>query len=215
MGNVVVAGGHGQIALHLHPALAEAGHAAVALIRNPDHADDIRAGGAEPVVCDMESEDDLAPFVAGADAVVFAAGAGPGSGPERKQTVDLGAAIKLIRACEAAGVRRYLMISAMGASDPASGSEEMRPYLMAKAGADEALRDSGLAYTIVRPGRLTDDPATGRVTVGERLERGEVTRADVAGVLVACLGLPETVDRTFDLVAGETPIREALLSLAA
>ena len=213
MGNVVVAGAHGQIAMLLHPALAEAGHAVIGLIRNPDHADDLRAAGAEPVVCDMEAEDDLAPFVAGADAAGFAAGAGPGSGPERKQTVDLGAAIKLIRACQAADVRRYLMVSAMGAADPASGPEAMQPYLKAKAGADEALRESGLAYTIVRPGGLTDDPATGRIAVGASLERGQVTRADVAAVLAACLGMPETVDRSFDLLGGETPIREALLSL--
>jgi uncharacterized protein YbjT (DUF2867 family) len=213
MGNVVVAGGHGQIALNLHPALTEAGHAAVALIRNPDHADDIRAAGAEPVVCDMESEDDLAPFVAGADAVVFAAGAGPDSGPERKQTVDLGAAIKLIRACQAAGVARYLMVSAMGAADPTAGPEAMVPYLKAKAGADEALRESGLAYTIVRPGRLTDEPATGRVVVGERLERGEITRADTAIVLAECLGIEQAVDRTFDVLGGDTPIADALRGL--
>lgn len=214
MGNVVVAGGHGRIALHLHPALVAAGHAAVALIRNPDHEDDVRAAGAEPVRCDLESEADLAPYVAGADAVVFAAGAGPGSGPERKQTVDLGAAVKLIRACQAAGVPRYLMVSAMGTADLASASEEMRPYLMAKAGADEALRDSGLAYTVVRPGRLTDDAATGRVRAGEALDYGEVTRADVAAVLVACLGMTETVDRSFDLVGGDTPVRDALLTLS-
>lgn len=214
MGNVVVAGGHGQIALLLHPVLVEAGHAVVALIRNPEHSDDVRAAGAEPVLCDMEGEDDLAPYVAGAEAVVFAAGAGPGSGVERKQTVDLGAAIKLIRACQTAEVPRYLMVSAMGAADPMSGPEEMQPYLKAKAGADEALRESGLAYTVVRPGRLTDDPATGLVTVGEQLDRGEVTRADVAAVLVACLGMTETVDRTFDLLGGDTPIRKALLSLS-
>jgi uncharacterized protein YbjT (DUF2867 family) len=211
MGLIVVAGGHGQIARLLYRELAERGHGARALIRNPDHARDLE--DAEPVVCDMEAEGDLAPFVAGADAVVFAAGAGPGSGPERKQTVDLGAAIKLIRACQAAGVERYLMISAMGAADPTAGPEAMVPYLKAKAGADEALRESGLAYTIVRPGRLTDAAATGRVVVGERLERGEITRADVAIVLAECLGIAETVDTTFDVLAGDTPIAEALRSL--
>src|SRR3954468_11549470 len=142
MGFVVVAGGHGQIASKLYANLGREGRG---LIRNPDHADDVRAAGGVPVVFDLESGDDLAPKVEGAEAVVFAAGAGPGSGPERKQTVDLGAAVKLIRACEAAGVERYLMVSAMGAADPTSGPEAMHPYLKAKAGADEALRESGLA----------------------------------------------------------------------
>jgi uncharacterized protein YbjT (DUF2867 family) len=105
------------------------------------------------------------------------------------------------------------MVSAMGAADPTAGPEQMVPYLKAKAGADEALRESGLAYTIVRPGGLTDDPATGRIVVGERLERGEIARADVAQVLAACLGIPETVDRTFDVLAGDTPVEDALRAL--
>jgi uncharacterized protein YbjT (DUF2867 family) len=213
VGLIVVAGGHGQIALLLHGELRRRGHVARALIRNPEHARDVEAAGAEPVVCDMETENDLARYMEGADAAVFAAGAGPGSGPERKQTVDLGAAIKLIRACQAAGVDRYLMISAMGAADPTAGPEAMVPYLKAKAGADQALRDSGLAYTIVRPGRLTDEPGTGRVVAGERLERGEITRADVAHVLAACLAIPETIGRTFDVLAGQTPVEDALRAL--
>ena len=213
MGLIVVAGGHGQIALQLIAALASSGHAARGLIRNPDHAADVEARGGEAALCDMETETDFSPWVGGADAVVFAAGAGPGSGPERKQTVDLGAAIKLIRACEATGVDRYLMISAMGAANPTAGPEAMQPYLKAKAGADQALRDSGLAYTIVRPGRLTDDPPTGRVRVGEGLERGDIPRADVATALAACLELPVTEGRTFDMVAGPTPIAEALRAL--
>ncbi|MGI8623015.1 MAG: NAD(P)H-binding protein, partial [Solirubrobacteraceae bacterium] len=139
--------------------------------------------------------------------------AGPGSGPERKQAVYLGGAIKLIRACQATGVGRYLMVSAMGAADPAYGPEAMQPYLKAKAGADNALCESGLAYTIVRPGRLTDEPATGSVRIGEGLERGEVAREDVAAVLAACLDQPTTQRRTFDLVAGPTPIAQALAAL--
>jgi uncharacterized protein YbjT (DUF2867 family) len=213
VGLIVIAGGHGQIALLLHSELRRRGHLARALIRNPAHAADVEAAGAEPVICDMETETDLSPFLAGADAAVFAAGAGPGSGPERKQTVDLGAAIKLIRGCQAASVERYLMVSAMGAADPTAAPESMVPYLKAKAGADEALRESGLAYTIVRPGRLTDGPASGRVVVGEGLERGEITRADVAQVLAACLGIPETVDRTFDVLGGDTPLEDALRGL--
>ena len=213
MGTVVVAGGHGQIALLCHPELVARGHHVRGLIRNPDHAGALRRAGAEPVICDMEAEDELSAYVEGADAAVFAAGAGPGSGPERKQTVDLGAAMKLIRACEATGARRFLMISAMGAADPTAGPEAMIPYLKAKAGADEALRESGLDYTIVRPGRLTDEPATGLVRVGERLDRGEVTRADTAAVLAACLDAPNTVGRTFDVLGGDTPIEDAVRGL--
>lgn len=205
MSLIVVAGGNGQIARLLYPLLAARGHHARGLVRRPAELD-----GAEAVLCDMEAETDLAPYVEGAGAVVFAAGAGPGSGPERKQTVDLGAAIKLIRACQAAGVARYVMISAMGAADPTAGPEAMIPYLKAKAGADEALRDSGLDFTIVRPGRLTDDPPTGRVRVGEGLERGEITRADTAAVIAACLDAPATIGRTFDVLEGDTPIEDAL-----
>ena len=208
---VVIAGGHGQIALRLERLLADGGHRARGLIRNPDHAGDVEAAGAEATVLDLEREDDVSPAVEGADAVVFAAGAGPGSGPERKRTVDLGAAVKLIDAARAAGVRRYVMISAMGAADPASGSEAMRPYLDAKAEADASLEASGLDHTIVRPGRLTNDPGTGRVAVAERLGRtGEITRDDVAATLVAVLENDATIGRTFELLQGDTPIAEAL-----
>ena len=211
--DVVVAGGHGQIALLLERRLAVGGHRVRGLVRNPDHADDLAAAGAEAVVADLEAYEDLAPQLHGADAVVFAAGAGPGSGPERKRTVDLGAAVKLVEAARAAGASRYLMVSAIGAGDPDGGSEAMRPYLEAKAGADAAVAASGLDFTIVRPGRLTDEIGTGRVGIGERLGRGSVPRDDVAAVLAACLDEPRTVGRTFDLVSGDTLIEEALRSL--
>jgi uncharacterized protein YbjT (DUF2867 family) len=211
--DVVVAGGHGQIALLLERRLAVGGHRVRGLVRNPDHADDLEAAGAEAVVVDLEALEDLAPQLHGADAVVFAAGAGPGSGPERKRTVDLGAAVKLVEAARAAGVSRYLMVSAIGAGDPDGGSQAMRPYLEAKAEADAAVAASGLDFTIVRPGGLTDEIGTGRVAIGARLGRGSVPRDDVAAVLAACLDEPRTVARTFDLVSGDTPIDEALRSL--
>ncbi|MEA2322182.1 MAG: hypothetical protein QOD81_2032 [Solirubrobacteraceae bacterium] len=210
--DVVIAGGHGQIALRLARLLAARGDRVRALIRNPGHVADVEATGAEAVLADLE-RDDLAGAVAGADAVVFAAGAGPGSGPERKRTVDLGGAVKLIDAARAAGVPRYVMISAIGARDPAGGSEAMRPYLEAKAEADAAVASSALEYTIVRPGRLTDEPGTGRVQAAERPERGDITRDDVAATLVAVLDEPRTVGRTFDLVQGDTPIAQALAQL--
>jgi uncharacterized protein YbjT (DUF2867 family) len=208
--DVVVAGGHGKIALHLLRMLAARGDRARGLIRNPDHAADLEAIGAEAVICDLESQEDLAPFVEGADAIVFAAGAGPGSGPERKKTVDLGGAVKLMEA----GVRRYVIISSVGAHDPSSGSERMRPYLDAKAEADRRLAESGLDYTIVRPGGLTDEQARGTVMVTTQTRvHGRIPREDVAAVLVGVLDRPNTIGKTFVLVQGETPIDEALDSL--
>ena len=162
----------------------------------------------------MERLDDLSGFVDGADAVVFAAGAGPGSGAERKRTVDLGAAVKLLDAARRTGARRYLMVSSMGAGDPAAGGDAMRPYLEAKAEADAALAASDLDWTIVRPGRLTEDPGTGLVEVGASLGGlREITRDDVAAVLAACLDEPRTVRATFELLQGDTPIAEALAAL--
>jgi uncharacterized protein YbjT (DUF2867 family) len=213
MSTIVIAGGHGKIALRLARLLSARGDAVRSLIRNPGHAAGVHATGAEPVVADMEQLDSLAEFVEGADAVVFAAGAGPGSGPERKRTVDLGAAVKLLEAAQATGARRYLMVSSIGAGDPASGPEAMRPYLEAKAEADAALSASDLDWTIVRPGGLTDDPGTGLVWVGADERRASITRDDVAAVLAACLDEPRTVGKTFVLLQGETPIAEALASL--
>jgi uncharacterized protein YbjT (DUF2867 family) len=211
---VAIAGGHGKIALALGELLVARGDIVWGLIRNPAQEADLQALGIEPVLCDLESDHDVAEAVGGAEAVVFAAGAGPGSGAARKRTMDLGGAVKLIDAAKERGVRRYLMVSAMGAADPpAGGGDVFGEYLRAKAEADEALRGSGLEYTIVRPGALADEPASGRVRVGERLERGEVSRADVAAVLLACLDARHTIDRSFDLLAGETPIDEALAEL--
>ncbi len=212
--DVVVAGGHGKIALLLERLLAERGDRVRALIRNPDHAVDVERAGAEPVLCDLEREDDLVPHVEGADAAVFAAGAGPGSGPERKRTVDLGAAVKLIEACQDRGVRRYAMVSSIGAHDPRSGPEQMRPYLEAKSDADRALMASDLDWTIVRPGGLTNDPGTGRVTATTDMSvRGPIPREDVAAVLAAVLSDDGTIGKAFVLVSGETPIDEALGAL--
>jgi uncharacterized protein YbjT (DUF2867 family) len=213
--DVLVAGGHGQIALRLLKRLADRGDRARGLIRNPDHAADLEAAGAVPVLCDLEREDP-APHLAGADAVVFAAGAGPGSGPERKRTVDYGGAVKLIEAARALGVDRYVIVSSMGAGDPASAPEPMRAYQQAKHDADVALEASGLAYTIVRPGHLTDDPATGRVAVAPSLGRtGDVTRDDVADVLLAVLDTPTTAGLTFELLEGDMPVAAAVAGLAA
>ena len=211
--DVVIAGGHGKIALRLLRLLTDRGDRARGLIRNPAHAADLEAVGAEPVLCDLEQDDDVARHVEGADAVVFAAGAGPGSGPARKRTMDLGGAVKLIDAARANGIARYVMVSSMGAGQPERASEAMRPYIEAKAEADERLVASGLDHTIVRPGRLTDAPGTGRVRAGLDIGTGEVTRDDVAATLLAVLDADNTVGKIFDLLDGETPIEEAVRSL--
>jgi len=211
--DVVVLGGHGQIARQLLAGLAARGDTARGIVRNPDHADDLRAIGAEPAIGDVEHES-ISPLVAGADAVVMAAGAGPGSGPERKRTVDLGGALALIDAAKANGVARYVIVSAIGASQPESATGPMGAYLQAKTEADAALVASGLDFTIVRPGRLTDDPETGRVEAAERLgRRGSITRADTAAVLLAVLDTPSTIGRTFEVLEGETPIAEAIAAV--
>ena len=209
---VAIAGGHGQIALRLTRRLAERGDSVRSLIRNPAHEDDIREAGGDPVVCDLEQEDEhaIAEAIAGANAVVFAAGAGPGSGAERKGTMDLGGAVKLIEAAKRAGIRRYVMVSAISADPNAPGDDVFAVYLRAKGEADAELQASGLDYTIVRPGGLTDDPGTGRVNLGDGVGRGQIPRDDVAAVLVAVLHEPDTVGRTYELIAGETPVDEAV-----
>jgi uncharacterized protein YbjT (DUF2867 family) len=214
--DVAVAGGHGKIALRLLRLLAERGDGARGLIRNPDHGRDLEAVGALPVGADLENLDAeaIAKSISGCDAVVFAAGAGPGSGPARKRTVDYGGAVKLIDAAKLDGISRYLIVSAMGVRDPAARGEEMRPYYEAKLEADEALASSGLDYTIVRPGRLTDDPGAGLIEAGDSLERiGGVPRDDVAATLLGCLDADNTIGKSFDLLSGETPIAEALAAL--
>ena len=212
---VAIAGGHGQIALRLAKIMSERGDEVVALIRNPDHADEVRSAGAEPAVVDLEhaSEDEVANAINGSDAVVFAAGAGPGSGSERKETMDYGGAVKLIAAAKQAGVGRYVIVSSMGANPSATGDDTFSVYLSAKGRADDAVRASGLDATVIRPGGLTNDAGTGRVRLGEKLPRGQVTRDDVAAVLVAVLDSPSTIGRTADLIGGDTPIAEAVAAL--
>lgn len=214
--DVVVAGGHGKVALRLERLLAAGGHRARGIVRSGAHAPDLETAGAEPVVLDLEraSADEVAAVLAGADAAVFAAGAGPGSGPERKRTVDLGAAVTLLRACGIAGVRRYVIVSSIGAHDPASGGPQMRPYLEAKAEADRAVMASDVDWTVVRPGALTDEPGTGRVRIETEMgHRGPVPRDDVAATLMGVLETGRSIGSAFELFAGDTPIVEALARL--
>lgn len=211
---IVIAGGHGQIALRLERLLAARGDTVAGLIRNPAQADDLAQAGAEPVVLDLESAtaDTVAEALRGADAAVFAAGAGPGSGVDRKQTVDRDAAVLLADAAERAGVRRFLVVSSMGADAGATHKEPVfEAYLRAKGAADDAIRARGsLDWTILRPGALTDDPGTGRVQLAERTGRGSVPRDDVAAVLAALLDAPATAGLTLELISGDTPVTSAV-----
>ena len=207
---VAIAGGHGKIALRLAEFLAARGDEVVSLIRNPDHAADVRG----PLICDLESAsvEEVAEAIRGAGAVVFAAGAGPGSGPERKEKMDYGGAVKLIEAAQAEGISRYVMVSSMGADPNHEGDDTFSVYLRAKGKADAELQGSGLDYTIVRPGMLTDNPATGQVQVGDR--RGEIPRDDVAALLAVVLHEPAAAGEAFGVISGDTPIEQAVASLA-
>src|SRR3954449_2200012 len=209
--DVAIAGGHGQIAMQLGQLLIEDGHRVLGIIRNPDQSGDLESLGMEPVIFDLEHDDGLAAAIGAVDAVVFAAGAGPGSGAERKLTMDRDGAVRLIEACKKAGARRYVMVSAMGARPGIEGDEVFQVYLRAKFEADEALRASGLDYTVLRPGGLTDEPGTGAVTLGEELDRGNIPRADVAATIAAILPATSSFGKTLDLIEGDTPIDAAVV----
>jgi uncharacterized protein YbjT (DUF2867 family) len=212
--DVAIVGGNGQIALRLARALGARGDHVRSLVRKPEHFDDVRAAGGEPVLADLEngSADELAAAISGANAVVFAAGAGPGSGPERKETVDYGGAVELIEAAKAAAITRYVMVSSIGA-DPDAEGDDFALYLRAKGRADAALVESGLDFTIIRPGRLTDNPGTGKVLLAPEAGYGEVPRDDVAAVLAAVLHADNTIGATLVLVGGDEPLESAVAAV--
>ncbi|MDH6626314.1 uncharacterized protein YbjT (DUF2867 family) [Streptomyces sp. LBL] len=219
---VVIAGGHGKIALLLEQLLFRRGGAVTGLIRNPAQAEALEKAGAQARLVDLEkaTSDEVARHLTGADAVVFAAGAGPGSSVGRKDSVDRGAAILLADATESAGVGRYLLLSAMGADlravDDTSLGPVFRTYLRAKIAAESAVRSrTALQATIVRPGLLDDTPGTGRVTLAERTGPGPISRADVAAVLLALLDESRLTGRTVEVIGGSTPIADAVAAHAA
>ena len=216
---VVIAGGHGKIALLLERLLAERGDQAVGLIRNPAHVADVQRAGAEAFICDLEvaSADEVAVVLSGADAVVFAAGAGPGSGVPRKDSVDRAASVLMADAAQRAGVRRFVQISSMGAGQPPQpGRDDVwAAYITAKTAAEDDLRARDLDWTILRPGGLTDAPATGKIRLAPPpVPRGRVPRADVAAVIAALLDNPGTRHQTLELVGGETPVAAAVHGLS-
>lgn len=211
---VAIVGGHGQIARLLHPLLVGAGHSPVALVRNERYRSDLASAGAEVRLLDIE-QDDAAAFgrvFAGCDAVVFAAGGGPDGNKERKRTVDLEGSLKSIEGAQLAGIRRFVQVSAIDVDNPLppDTGEVWRAYVEAKRDADAALRATDLDWTIIRPGRLTDEPPTGLVALGPEVARAAVPRADVAAVLAAVLDRPETVGQQWNLVSGDLPVIEAI-----
>ena len=206
-----IVGGHGKIALKLTRLLIERGDQVVSIFRNPDHAEELAGLGAEPQVLDVEqaSAEDLGAAVRGCDAVVFAAGAGPGSGPERKETMDYGGAVKLVEAAKAEGIPHYLMVSSRGAN-PEMPGDGFAVYQRAKGRADRDLQLSGVPYSILRPGALTDDPGTGRVNLAETAEGESIPREDVAAVIAEVLGPEGATNLVLELYEGDTPISEAV-----
>jgi nucleoside-diphosphate-sugar epimerase len=215
---IVLAGAHGQVARRLGRLLSARGDTVVGIVRNPGHQADVRADGMDPVVLDLEaaSADEVACVVDGADAVVFAAGAGPGSGAARKDTVDRAAAVLLADAAEHAGVRRYVLVSSMGVESVADGGrpdgldDVFLVYLQAKLAAEQdVLARSALRTTVLRPGSLTDDPGTGLITLRPTVDPGSVPRDDVAAVLVALLDA-DLDGAVLELVSGPTSVEEAV-----
>jgi nucleoside-diphosphate-sugar epimerase len=218
---IVVAGAHGQVARRLGRLLSARGDTVVGLVRNPDHAPDLSEDGVEPAVLDLESAtvEEVAAVVSGADAVVFSAGAGPGSGATRKDTVDRAAAVLLADAAERAGTQRYLLVSSIGVESVADGrvpegmDDVFVAYLRAKLAAEQdLLARPRLQITVLRPGGLTDRPGTGRVRLQRSVGRGDVPRDDVAAVLAALLGTSGNGE-VLELVSGPTPIEEAVAAL--
>ncbi len=214
MDKIAIVGGHGQVAKHLLVELRRTEHTPVALVRKEEYRDELERRGAEVRLLDIERAD-AAAFAAafeGCGAVVFAAGGGADGNVERKRTVDLEGSLKSIEGARLAGIDRFVQVSAIGVDRPLPDDtgDVWRAYVEAKRDADAALRDSGLAWTILRPGRLTDDPATGQVALGPDLEPGDVTRADVAAVLAAVLDEPASVGRQWDLVGGSAAVRDAI-----
>jgi uncharacterized protein YbjT (DUF2867 family) len=214
MAKVAIVGGHGKVALQLHRLLVQAGHKPVALVRSEDYRPELEGLGAEVRLLDIEnsSADDFARAFEGCQAVVFSAGGGPDGNIERKRTVDLGGSLKSIEGAQRAGIRRFVQVSAIGVDQPVAddASPVWRAYVDAKRDADAALRDSGLDWTILRPGSLTDDPGTGGVTMASQVVRGSIPRADVAAAVVAALDNVGSTGGQWELVSGDVPVADAV-----
>ena len=205
--SVLVIGANGQIGRKILGLLEKPR----AMIRDPGQAASIKELGGDPVVADLEQ--DIGPAVAGCDTVIFTAGSGGRTGPDKTMIVDLWGAMKVIDAAAREKVKRFLMVSAIGATEPDRAADGIKHYMIAKRVADDYLVHSGLNYTIVRPGGLTNEAGTGTISAGEKIGRGKIPREDVARTLVSCLELEETYRKTFAVLSGNVPIVQALRSL--
>lgn len=213
---IFVAGAHGKVGKKLVTTLVEKGHEVKAMIRDQSQSDEMKKLGADPVVADLEKDKDFP--LSGVEAVYFCAGSGAETGPDKTKEVDQKGAIKLVESAYKNRVFKFIMLSSLGADDPKKGPEELQTYLKAKHEADKELKYSGLAYTIIRPATLTDEPGTGKITAKEKLEEkerknGSISREDVAHALAACLDHRHTENKVFEIVSGKTPIDEALINL--
>ena len=212
---ITIVGAHGQVARHLTRFLRATGHHVRGLVRSEDQFGDVDDDGGEPVQLDLEQAcpDEFDEALDGSDVVVFAAGAGPGSGPERKHTVDRDGAIKAVEAAVRVGADRFIVVSAMGTDEPPQDEATFSVYLRAKAEADDHIRNAAIASVVVRPGRLVDGAATGAVQMARHVERGEITRADVAAVVTELIDTGSGDGRTIEIVGGDTPIEDAVAAL--
>ncbi|AZZ55320.1 SDR family oxidoreductase [Rathayibacter iranicus] len=214
MTRIAVIGAHGKVGQQILHLLYDAGHESVGVVRNPDHAEDILRLGSEPLVHDLEDStpEAFAEALGHVDGMVFTAGAGPDSGPDRKRTVDLGASVLSQKAAAIIGVQHFVQISAMGVDEPLPEETDAgwKAYVEAKRDADAALRDSGVDWTILRPGGLTTDEGTGKITLGTSVEKGSIPRADVAATVIAVLAQPTSIGKTWEIVSGTSPIDEAV-----
>ncbi len=217
MSRIAIIGGHGKVALRLSRLLVQEGNEVTSFFRNPEHADDVRETGATPVVLDVEesSTAEIAEQIAGHDALVWSAGAGGGN-PKRTYAVDRDAAIRSMDAAEQAGVRRYVMVSYLGSSKEHGVPEDSSffPYAEAKAAADDYLRSTNLSWTILGPGRLTEEEPSGKIRVDpdKNTPDSDTSRGNVARVAAAVLAEPRTIGKTIDFIDGDTPIAEAIVS---
>ncbi len=211
---VAIVGGAGKVSRHLIPLLLEAGIEVVPLARRDEQLDELEHMGAAPRRLDIEkaSADDFLAAFDGCDGIVFAAGGGADGNMERKRTVDLEGSVKSMEAARALGIDRFVQVSAMGVDQPLDSSvgEAWTAYVEAKRDADAALRATQLAWTILRPGGLTDDAPTGLVTLAPEVERGTIPRADVAAMIAACLSNEDAVRQQWELVSGSTPVGDAI-----
>lgn len=214
MSTIAVVGGHGKIAMKLHPLLVEAGHTSIALARSEDYREEIASAGAGLRVLDIENagQVDFERAFEGVDAVVFAAGGGPDGNIERKRTVDLEGSLNSQLAAVNLGISRFIQVSAYGVDNPVApdSSAVWQAYVDAKAHADRLLRESELDWTILRPGQLTDDEPSGAIQLSKHVEPGSITRADVAALILEVLQDDRSIGRQWEVTNGSVPIAQAV-----